>query len=47
MTVYNNDSLNYVCGYVSIMGFLQNLKEGINSFACFLTDLETAKKLPT
>lgn len=42
MTIYNKDSLNYVCGYVSIIGSLENLEEGINSSAFFLADLKTA-----
>lgn len=28
--------MNYVCGYVGIIGSLENLEEEINSFACFL-----------
>lgn len=30
MTIYNNDSPNYVFGYVGIIGSLENLEEGIN-----------------
>lgn len=35
MTIYNNDSLNYVCEYVGIIGSLENLEERMNSFAYF------------
>lgn len=27
--------MNYVCGYVGIIGFLENLEEEINFFVCF------------
>lgn len=45
MSIYNNDSPNYVCmlGYVGIIGSLENLEEGINSFACFLADVKREK----